>query len=136
MPTPNIPLFAEKRVTFDETIARMGINLTGATLACEIRNRPGDSGTPLITLGNASAPTQGLSISYDSGFPDPLGKLPNGASLLRIIISEATLEGLAYAADPAQIVTLSYDIHVTPSGGGTKFVFASGAFIVNPGVTL
>lgn len=135
MPTPNIPLFAEKRVTFDETIVRMGINLAGSALSCEIRGRPGDTGSAIISLSSATPPSQGLSIAYNGAFVDPLGKLPPGASLLRIIISEATLEGLAYAADPAQPVVLHYDIHVTPTGG-TKFVFASGTFTINPGVTL
>lgn len=135
MATPQIPILAQKRVPFDETIPRMGIDLTGATLLCHIRVQRGDSGDPVIALANASPPSQGLSMVYDAGFVDPLGKLPNGASLLRIIISEATLEALPLASDPTQPAVYQYDIHVTPVGG-IKFVYASGSFSVDPGVTL
>lgn len=113
----------------------MGIDLTGATLLCHVRVRKGDSGDPVIALSNATPPAQGLSISYDPDFVDPLGKLPNGASLLRVIISEATLEALPAASNPSAIATYEYDVHVTPVGG-TKFVYASGTFSVDPGVTL
>lgn len=135
MATPQIPLSAEKRVPFDETIPRMGVDLTGATLLCHIRARRGDTGTPVIALANAGPPSQGLSIAYDADFVDPQGKLPNGASLLRIMISEATLEALPLAADPTKPAEYQYDIHVTPLIG-TKFVYASGSFTVDPGVTL
>lgn len=135
MATPAINIPVEKRVPLDVTIPEMGANYTGATLAAEIRALPGDSGSALITLGTTTPPAEGLSVTYDAAYVDPLGELPNGASLVRMLIAESTLEGLAYAADPSQPVVLHYDIHLTPSGG-SKFVYARGTFTVNPGVTL
>ena len=131
----NLDLSASKRVPFDLSIAIMGVDYSGAVLAMQIRTEPGNTATPLIDLTTAAPPAQGLSASYNSGFPDPEEELPNGASTVRIIISEATLEGLPYAGDPAKPLTLFYDIHITPSGGA-KQLFCGGRFVVNPGVTL
>ena len=135
MATPAINIPVEKRVPLEVNIPEMGANYTGATLAAEIRTSPGGSGDPVIALATATPPTQGLSVTYDAAFVDPLGELPNGASVVKMLVAETTLEALAYAADPAVPVVLHYDIHLTPDGG-TKFVFARGTFTVNPGVTL
>lgn len=135
MSAPNIPLPAYKRVPFDKSIAIMGVDYSGATLAADIRAAPGDTGTAIVALTGAAPPDQGLSVTYNAGYPDPDGVLPNGASLVRMIVSEATLEGLALGADPSKPVELHYDIHLTPSGG-TKFIFCAGKFIIEPGVTL
>lgn len=131
--TPQIDIFAEKRVPFDDTIAEMWTDYSGATPLMEIRSEPGASGSPLVSLGASSSGGEGIAISYDAGYADPDGGAP-GASLIEIIIAEATLEALAYGADPADPVTLYYDLHLTPSGG-KKFVFCGGRFLINPGVT-
>lgn len=130
-----INIAAEKRVPFDDSIAEMGADYSGATPAMEIRAEPGDQGTALVSLGASSSGSEGIVVTYDSDYPDPEGVLPDGATLVRIIINETTLEGLDYGGDPAEPVTLYYDIHLTPSGG-KKFVFSQGKFIINPGVTL
>jgi hypothetical protein len=130
---PQIDIAADKRVPFDDTIAEMLVDYTGATPLMEIRSEPGASGTPLVSLGASTAGSEGIAISYDATYADPDGGDP-GASLIQIIINEATLEGLAYGADPAVPVPLYYDLHVTPSGD-KKFVFCAGKFIINPGVT-
>ena len=132
-----IPLTANKRVPFDQTIALMAWNLTGATLKMEIRAQPGGQGAALVTLNTVAPPAQGLSIAWDAAYPDPDGVLPAGASLLRILIDETVLEGLSYNVDPAKPLPLWYDIHVTPLDTAlSKFVYSSGEFFIDPGVTL
>lgn len=135
MSAPQIDLLVNKRVPFDITIPEMGVNYAGAAVSAQVRVSPGDQGTPLVSLSAASPPSQGVSVTYDADYPDPEGQLPDGASIVRIIVSEATLEGIPYGADPAKLIQLHYDVHLTPSGG-TKFVFCAGKFIIDPGVTL
>ena len=132
---PTINIVAPKRVPFDDTIPMMGLDYSGATPAMEIRPEPGDSGTALVSLGASTSGSQGIVVTWDAGYPDPDGIMDDGASIVRIIINETTLEGLAYGADPADDVVLHYDLHLTPSGG-KKFVYCSGTFTVSPGVTL
>lgn len=131
--TPEINIVANKRVPFDDTIAEMWVDYTGATPLMEIRTEPGDSGTPLVSLGASASGGEGIEITYDDDYPDPDGEDP-GATIVRILIDEATIEGLSYGADTADRVTLYYDIHLTPVGE-KKFVFARGAFTIDPGVT-
>lgn len=133
MQTAAISIRANKRVPFDDTIALMAFDYSSATFQMQIRNEPGDQGAPLVGLG-AFASGQGISCTYDPEFPDPEDGEP-GASIIRIQIAEATLEGLPYASDPAAERRFFYDLHVTPAGG-TKYVFSAGAFVVVPGVTL
>ena len=132
---PVIPLGAFKRVPFDQTIAWMLADWTGAAVAMEIRPEPGGSGAALVTLGASVSGAQGVAVTYDADYPDPEGVLADGATLVRIIIDEATLEGLLLGADPAADVVLHYDIHLTPVGG-KKFIFSAGTFAIKPGVTL
>ena len=131
---PQINIVAPKRVPFDDTIAMMGVDYSSATPLMEIRPEPGGSGTALVSLGASSSGSQGIAITYDADYPDPDGIMADGATIVRIIINETTLEGLSYGADPADDVTLYYDIHLTPSGG-KKFVYCAGKFAVMPGVT-
>jgi hypothetical protein len=134
---PKIPLTASKRVPFDQTIAVMGRDLSGSTLRMEIRTEPGEQGSALVTLTNQTPPTQGLSVTWDADYPDPVGEFPNGASLVRIMIDETTLEGLSYAVDPAKSLPLHYDIHASRTSPLIiKFVYCGGEFYVDPGVTL
>lgn len=134
---PQIDIVAPKRVPFDDTIARMWEDYSGATPLMEIRSEPGVSGDPVVSLGLSSAGSQGLIVTYDADFPDPDDPESGtaGASLVRIIINETTLEGLEYGADREDRVVLYYDIHLTPTSG-KKFVFCAGRFIVDPGVTV
>lgn len=133
---PQIDIIAGKHVPFDDTIPEMWIDYTGATPLMEIRNEPGDQGDPIISLGVSVAEAEGIEITYDPDYADPDGGEP-GASIIRIIIDEATLEGgdVPYGADTADRVELHYDLHLTPVGG-KKFIYCSGKFIVDPGVTL
>ena len=132
---PQINIVAPKRVPFDDTIPAMVVNYDGAAPLMEIRAEPGAPGDPIVTLGASTSAGEGMTVTYDANYPDPDGVLPDGATIVRIIINETTLEGLEYGADPSQPVELYYDIHLTPSGG-KKFIFCGGKFTVTPGVTL
>jgi hypothetical protein len=133
---PQINIVASKHVPFDDTIPDFRTDYTGATPLMEIRPEPGGTGDPLVSLGASTAGSQGIAISYDPDYAfEYRGITYTGASLIEIIIDEATLEGLAYGADPEDPVVLAYDLHLTPSGG-KKFVLCGGAFTINPGVTL
>jgi hypothetical protein len=132
---PQVNIVAQKRVPFDDTIPDFRGDYSGATPLMEIRPDPGGSGDPLVSLGASTAGSEGIAITYDADYAfEYRGVTYTGASLVQIIIDEATLEGLSYGADPADPVVLYYDIHLTPSSA-TKFVMASGTFTIDPGVT-
>jgi len=131
----NIPIVAEKRVPFDDNIVEIGVDYSGGAAAMQVRQNPGDQGTPLINLGMIGSGSEGLSLTYDPDYEDPRTGEVVGATILGIKIAEATMEGLPYSGDRSVPLQLHYDIQVTPSGG-TKFVFCEGTFTINPGVTL
>lgn len=128
---------AFKRVPFDDDVAIIGENLTGAAFSMQIRAHPGDTGTALVSLSNAAPPTQGISVTYNAAYQyqDGVETITAPASLIRICIAEATLEALALGTPYDEPVDLFYDLHVTPAGG-TKRVQFGGKFILNPGVTI
>lgn len=123
----NLPL-GQKHAPYVESVNFKGQDFTGATFLMHFRNLPGDTGTPIIALSNASAGTQGLSVSVAtvSGVP---------TSTLTIQIDEATLEALPFGAPADDYLKLHYDLHITPSGG-VKKVWLRGLFYVDPGVTI
>lgn len=131
----DIPAF--KRVPFDDDVAIIAENLTGATFAMHIRAHPGDTGTALVSLANAAAPSQGVSVTYNAAYQyqDGAELITAPASLIRICIDEATLEGLSLGTPYDEPVELFYDLHTTPSGG-TKRVQFGGKFLLYPGVTI
>lgn len=132
---PVINIVADKRVPFDETIPDFRSNYSGATALMEVRPQPGADGTPVLSLSTTLASGQGIVITYDAGYTiEHQGTTHTGASLIQILINEATLEALSYAASPETDAVYSYDMHITPSGG-KKFVAVSGSFTVSPGVT-
>lgn len=130
-----IPILADKRVPFDNDIAFQLVDYSGATAAMEIRPEPGGQGAALVTLGASVSGGEGIVISYDANYPDTDGELPDGATLVRLIINETTIEGLAYGTPASEPVVLHYDLHLTPSGS-KKFVLCGGTFTISPGVTL
>lgn len=137
-----INLEADKRVPFIDvdgaTIVFVGEDFSGGTYAMHIRNNPGDTGTPIISLAGATAGTQGISVTYDEEYVyvDETGAEQTGpASLVLIQIDEATLEVLSLGTPIDKPVTLFYDLHITPSGA-PKRVVAEGHFVINPGVTI
>lgn len=132
-----LDIAAFKRVPFDDDVAIIGENLTGATFAMHIRAHPGDTGTALVSLANASPPSQGLSVTYNAAYQymDGPDLITAPASLIRICIDESVLEGLSLGTPYDEPVELFYDLHTTPSGG-TKRVQFGGEFILKPGVTI
>lgn len=129
----NIAAF--KRVPFVDDIAILGPNYTGAAFAMHIRNRNGDTGTPLVSLAGATAGTQGVSVTYDATYVyNDVGDTAP-ASLIKIQVDEATLEALSLNNPTDKPVVLAYDLHLTPSGG-IKRVELFGQFIINPGATI
>ena len=122
-------------VPFKYQIRVDAYDLTSATFAMEVRSYRGAPGDPLIDLGNASSPTQGISVSVVT-----TGGVP--ASTIEIRIDEATLEALlpftvtsgSPNRKPNTDVELYYDLLITPSGG-TKARWLEGTFTIAEGVT-
>lgn len=131
---PEIPIVAYKRVPFDDTIPDHRGDYTGATALMEVRPEPGADGAPVLSLSTTLASGEGIVITYDAGYvTQHNGTTFTGASLVQILINEATLEVLDYAASPDEGATYHYDMHITPSGG-KKFVAYRGTFTIDPGV--
>lgn len=133
--TARIDIPAFKRVPFDDDVAIIGENLSAATFLMHVRANRGDTGTPLITLGNASPPSQGVSATYNPAYQwqEDGEILTAPASLVRIIIAEATLEALSLGTPYTEPVELFYDLHATTD---TKRVQFEGKFPLKPGVTI
>lgn len=129
----DIPVF--KRVPFDDDVAIINEDLSGATFLMHVRANRGDTGTPLISLTNASPPSQGISATYDPSYEWQWdGQLfTTPASLVRIIIAEATLEALSLGTPYDEPVELYYDLHATTD---TKRVQFEGKLPLKPGVTI
>lgn len=115
----------------DADIIYLGLNWSGAAFAMTFAASEG--GSALVTLTNASAGTQGVSATYDSGYVHPTTGATVGATTIRPFITEATLEGLTYPSDPNAPLVLYYDFLVTPSGGQQQ-VLCKGTLSVYQGV--
>lgn len=129
-----VTIVAEKRVPFDNVLPVIGIDYTGASFAMHVRNDYGDTGDPIIEIGDSVSGSEGLSVTYGD-YADPVTGETVQASIIRIKINETTIEGIDLAVDEADDLRLVYDIHLTPSGG-SKFVLCRGPFIITPGSTI
>lgn len=121
-----------KRVPFADDLAVIGPDYSDAAFSMQIRQRWGDTGSPLLTVG--------VTATYDPAYVyfDPRRKItvgPTPATVLALAVSEATIEALPLAADEEKPLELVYDLHITPSGGVKRVVMA-GAFIIYPGSTI
>lgn len=142
MPAVRTPIniAADKRVPWggvsgEADMVVLGADWSAGTFAMQLRNEPGDTGTALVSLTNASPGAQGTSASYDAGYLHPETGVVVGATIIRPQINETTIEALALDSDPAKPLVLHYDIHATISGIG-KFVLMAGTFTIKPGVTI
>lgn len=120
-------LQAQRWTPFVHTTDFVGQDFTGATFAMQVRLRRDAPGAALITLGNATAPNEGISVSVStvSGVP---------TSTMEIRIAEATLEPILLNAGKAGAdVVLAWDIHIT-FGGGLKTRWLQGSFTIEAGV--
>lgn len=115
----------------DTDIIYLGINWSTAAYIMAFAATEG--GSPLFTLTNATAGTQGISASYNAGYlhPDTGGTV--GATTITPFISEATLEALSYSSDPDAPLVLYFDLLVTPSGGQQR-VLCKGTLSIYQGV--
>lgn len=136
----SFPITAYKRVPWggvngEGDIPVIGVDWSDGTFAMQVRNWPGDTGDPIISLGNASAGAEGISASYVTDYVHPDTGEELAATIIRAQINETTLEALSLGADASKPVVLHYDIHATITGLG-KFMLMAGTFTINPGVTL
>lgn len=129
-----LDLTAWKRTPYGEDIAFIGPDWTGDDLKMEIRNLPGDTGDPLVSLARVSGSGEGLSTDYDPAYPVPRTTTTAPATILTIRVNETTLEGLLPAAPTSAPLQLFYDVHV--GNGSAKRVVIQGTFTISPGVTL
>jgi hypothetical protein len=109
----------------------LGVDWSAATFKMGIAPLVG--ATPIITLNNASAGSQGISASYDSAYVDPDTGETVGATIVRPQIDEATFEALTWGSDTTAPLVLAHDFLVTPSGA-QQFVWFDGSFTILPGV--
>lgn len=136
----SFPITADKRVPWggingEADIPVLGVDWSAGTFVMQIRNEPGDTGDPLVSLENASAGAEGISASYVEEYAVPDSDQVVPATIIRPQVNETTLEALSLGADTSKPVVLHYDIHATVSGLG-KFVLMAGTFTISPGVTL
>lgn len=114
---------AYRWATFAEPFPIVGIDLTGATAAMQVRAYPDAPGAALATA------TVAIGVTTDDGVT---------TSTLTATIAEATIEALlpfpANGTEPGAELRLAYDIVVTTSALG-KRRWIEGAFIIVPGVT-
>lgn len=132
MGAAQLDIAAYKRVPFNDNVAIIGPDLSGAAYAMQIRQHWGDTGTALLTP--SLTPTYDPAyVYYDPRRKQTIGPVP--ATIVAIAIPEADIEGLPFAADEEKPLELVYDMHITPSGE-TKRVALAGAFTIYPGSTI
>lgn len=124
-----------KRVPWVEALPVEGPDYTGGTYALQIRQKPGDTGTPMVSLTKQAAGLQGISCTYNASYIDPETAQVFPASVFLFQIDEVAMEALATGTPTDQPVVCHYDLQITPVSG-PKFVLCYGKFTYMPGVTL
>ena len=143
-------IYADRWVACSRTFTLLGVDLTGASFASQIRQVSDLGGTAMVTLGvGASATVDGIRLLY--GGTDiitnhitagRLASVPEGylsstsvaISQLAYFITAVTMATLPLPAERGTNTNLAWDITITPSGG-VKDKYLGGAFIVRPGVS-
>lgn len=115
----------------DADMIMLGVDWTGAAFKMGLAAQVGS--TPLITLTNQTAGTQGISATYDAAYVDPINGETVGATIIRAQIDEATFEALTWSDDTTEPLVLAHDFLITPSGE-PQFVWFDGTFTILPGV--
>jgi len=110
-------------------IIKLGADWSAATFVWAFATT--SNGSPVITLNNAAAGTQGVSATYDANYVHPKTGQVVGATIIDPMISEATLEGLTYSG--ANDLVLYHDVLVTPSGGAQRPI-AYGTLTIRQGI--
>ena len=129
MITPGqLDLTVQRWTPFVYQIDFEGLDFTAATMAMHVRLYRDAPGAPLISLGNAAANAEGLSVSVATVDDTTV-------STVQIRINETTAEPLLLnAGKPGDDVRLVYDLHIT-GGGFPKTRWVEGALIIRAGVT-
>lgn len=151
MITPgHLPLGADRWTPFVATFRFVGVDLTGAVLASQVRLYKDAPGDPLVDLAQVTtAAAEGVRIIYAGSdtvanhiAAGRLTAAPTGyvdadtlaLSLIGMRINETTMEGLPPGGRAGSDVELVWDLHITPSGG-LKGKWLYGPFTVRAGVT-
>jgi len=116
------------------TFAIVGPNWSAGAFLMHIRQSFGDTTTPVITLSNAAAGTQGISATYDAAYVIGTGAIVPATKIL-VQIDEATLEALPLGTPATTPVNYVYDLHVTPTGKAKRVVMF-GKIAIYPGSTI
>lgn len=126
-----LPLTVQRGTPFVYRIDFPGLDLSDAGLAAQVRLYRDQPGDPLIRLVGAQPLAEGLSVVTNSAAGVP-------TSTLQIRINETTIEELLpfpqNGLEPAEAVTLAWDLHLTISPVG-KRRWIEGPFTISPGVT-
>lgn len=129
MITPgHLDLTVQRWTPFVYQIDFEGLDFTGATMAMQARLYRDAPGAPLISLVNAAANAEGLSVTVTNvdGVP---------TSHVQIRINETTAEGLLLnAGAPGDDVKIVHDLHIT-GGGLPKTRWVEGSLIIRAGAT-
>lgn len=112
---------------FKYTIDFVGYNFTGATFLAEFRTFRDAPNPALISLSNATSPSQGISVSVAT-----VGGIPT--STVEIRIDETTIEGLPFTNPRGAGFGLVWDL-VIIGGGLPKSRWIEGNALVHGGST-
>jgi hypothetical protein len=142
-------IMADRWVACIRTFSFVGQDFTGAAFASHIRLAPDAAGAPLITLANAAANAEGLSLLgvFTSSIQahinaGRLSEVPPGYEASDVVplsqvvmrINETSMEGLPWPAERGSDATFAWDLHVTPTGLA-KDKWIGGAFVCRAGAT-
>jgi len=124
----NAPLRVYRNTAFVQIVTVQNYDFSAATFASQVRAYRDAAGAALITLGNATVGTQGISCTYSAP-----------VSTIIIQYDEATIDALlpypANGVKQGADVELYWDFHVT-GGGLIKTRLLQGTFTIEPGVTV
>lgn len=134
--TATVDLTANRWEPFVDPTDFEGYDYSAATFAMQVRLYRDAPGDPLISLTNATAGSQGVSVSVATDDDD------QPISTVTIQIDEATLEAvLPFAVTSGSPnrkagtdLELYYDLQIT-GGGHTKLRRMEGTFTIKAGVT-
>jgi hypothetical protein len=129
MQTPgNLPLEGDRYTPFLRTLTFQGIDLTGAVMSAQVRDRK-DGGTVRADLDTVlSSSAEGIYLVSAGTVEGVL------TSVITIRINEATMEAFPFGTEIGDDLDLWWDMHITPSGG-TKQKYLHGVFTLRSGVT-
>lgn len=145
--TVPLALTAGRYVPFVYDIDMVGLDLTGATFASEVRDRK-NGGNVRATLATVASEIEGIRLLEvaTADADDVTAYAAEGITIalgtsitrIRIRIAEATMEAMDLAEDngtPGEDASAFWDMHITPSGGDKYLAFA-GRFYIIAGATI